>query len=128
MGIATSPVLNTNVINFISKTSKILINGQWVNAASGKTFETYNPANGEVLARVAEGSGEDVDRAVLAARKAFDGPWSRMTPSERGKLIWRLADLIEEHAEEFATLETLDNGKPLTISRAADVPLAVDLL
>jgi len=65
---------------------------------------------------------------VKAARKAFDsGPWSRMTASERGKLVWKLADLLEEHMEEFATLETLDNGKPLTVARAADVPLAVDL-
>ena len=127
MGIATSPILNTHVISFISKTSKILINGQWIEAANGKTFETYNPATGEVLARVAEGGREDIDRAVRAARKAFDGPWSKLTPSERGKLIWKLADLLEQHAEEFATLETLDNGKPLTISRAADVPLAVDL-
>jgi phenylacetaldehyde dehydrogenase len=127
MGIATSPTLDARVINFITKTSKILIDGKWSDAASGKTFETYNPATGEVLARVAEGGREDIDRAVKAARKAFDGPWSRMTASDRGKLIWKLADLLEQHLEEFATLETLDNGKPLTISRVADVPLAVDL-
>ena len=127
MGIATSPTLDARVINFIGRTGKILIDGKWSDAASGKTFDTYNPATGEVLARVAEGGREDIDRAVKAARKAFDGPWSRMTSSERGKLIWRLADLLEQHLEEFATLETLDNGKPLTISRVADVPLAVDL-
>src|SRR3954462_2571770 len=127
MGIATSPTLDARVIHFIGRTSQILIDGKWSNAASGKTFDTYNPATGEVLARVAEGDREDIDRAVKAARKAFDGPWSRMTASERGKLIWKLADLLEEHLEEFATLETLDNGKPLTISRVADVPLAVDL-
>ena len=127
MGIATSPTLDARVINFIGRTGKILIDGKWSDAASGKTFETYNPATGEVLARVAEGSREDIDRAVKAARKAFDGPWSRMTSSERGKLLWKLADLLEQHLEEFATLETLDNGKPLTISRVADVPLAVDL-
>jgi len=128
MGIATSPTLDARVIHFIGRTSQILIDGKWSDAASGKTFDTYNPATGEVLARVAEGDRTDIDRAVKAARKAFDGPWSRMTASERGKLIWKLADLLEEHLEEFATLETLDNGKPLTISRVADVPLAVDLL
>src|SRR5205823_8059034 len=127
MGIATSPTLDARVINFIGRTGKILIDGKWSDAASGKTFDTYNPATGEVLARVAEGDREDIDRAVKATRKAFDGPWSRMTASERGKLMWKLADLLEEHLEEFATLETLDNGKPLTISRVADVPLAVDL-
>jgi phenylacetaldehyde dehydrogenase len=127
MGIATSPTLDARVINFIGRTGKILIDGKWSDAASGKTFDTYNPATGEVLARVAEGDREDIDLAVKAARKAFDGPWSRMTASDRGKLIWKLADLLEQHLEEFATLETLDNGKPLTISRVADVPLAVDL-
>src|SRR3954471_16030100 len=127
MGIATSPTLDARVIHFIGRTSQILIDGKWSDAASCKTFDTYNPATGEVLARVAEGGREDIDRAVKAARKAFDGPWSRMTASERGKLIWKVADLLEEHLEEFATLETLDNGKPLTISRVADVPLAIDL-
>ena len=78
--------------------------------------------------QVAEGDKADIDAAVKAARKAFDGgPWARMTASERGRLIWKLADLLEEHTEEFATLETLDNGKPLTVARAADVPLAVDM-
>jgi len=120
--------LEDKVTEFISKTRKMLINGKWVDAASGKTFPTYNPATGEVLARVAEGDREDIDRAVKAARAAFEsGPWSRLTASERGRLIWKLADLIEQHLEEFAELETLDNGKPLKVARAADVPLAVDL-
>jgi phenylacetaldehyde dehydrogenase len=106
----------------------MLIGGKWVNAASEKTFPTFNPATGEVLAQVAEGDQEDIDRAVKAARRAFEsGPWRRMTPSERGRVIWKLADLIEAHLEEFAQLETLDNGKPITVSRAADVPLAADL-
>jgi phenylacetaldehyde dehydrogenase len=126
MGIATSPTLDARVINFIGRTGKILIDGQWSDAASGKTFDTYNPATGETLARVAEGDRTDIDRAVKAARKALEGAWGRMTASDRGKLIWKLADLLEQHLEEFATLETLDNGKPLTISRVADVPLAVD--
>src|SRR5207248_1510995 len=98
------------------------------NAASGKTFPSYNPATGEVLAQVAEGDRTDIDLAVRAARYAFDqGPWRRMTASERGRMIWKLADLLEQHTEEFAYLESLDNGKPLTVARAADVPLAVDL-
>src|SRR5258706_8358589 len=126
MGIAISPVqIDSRVSYFIGKPRKMLIDGKWVNAASGKTFPTYNPATGEILAQVAEGDRQDIDAAVKAARKAFDsGPWSRLTASERGKLVWKLADLLEEHLEEFATLETLDNGKPLTVARAADVPLA----
>src|SRR6202790_2756727 len=100
------------VSSFVSRKHKMLINGKWVGAASGKTFPTYNPATGEVLAHVAEGDAEDIDRAVAAARAAFDsGPWSKMTPAERGRLIWKLADLIEQNAEEFAQLESLDNGK-----------------
>ncbi|MBI2678914.1 MAG: aldehyde dehydrogenase family protein [Candidatus Koribacter versatilis] len=128
MGIAISPSIDPKASSFVSKTAKILIGGKWSEAASGKTFDTYNPATGEVLARVAEGDREDIERAVKAARKAFEvGPWSTMTASERGKLMWRLADLLEKNLEEFATLESLDNGKPLSIARAADVPLAVDL-
>ncbi len=116
------------VSSFVSQPRKMLIDGTWVDAASGKTFATVNPASGEVLAQVAEGDQEDIDRAVKAARRAFEsGPWRRMTPSERGRLIWKLADLLEAHLEEFAQIETLDNGKPITVSRVADVPLSVDL-
>ncbi|HTR25516.1 MAG TPA: aldehyde dehydrogenase family protein [Terriglobales bacterium] len=129
MATAVSPTgIDARVAEFIEKPRKMFIDGKWVDAISGKTFPTYNPATGEVLANIAEGDKADIDAAVKAARRAFDsGPWRRMTSSERGKLVWKLADLIEEHTEEFATLETLDNGKPLTISRAADVPLAVDM-
>jgi len=119
---------DNRVMDFVSRTHQMLINGKWVDAASGKTFPTFNPATGEVLAHVAEGDREDIDRAVKAARAAFEtGPWSKLTASERGRLIWKLADLLEENLEEFATLETLDNGKPLKVARAADIPLAVDL-
>jgi aldehyde dehydrogenase (NAD+) len=105
----------------------MLIDGKWVEAASGKTLTTYDPATEEPLAEVPAGEKEDIDRAVKAARRAFEtGPWRRMTASERGRAIWKLADLIEKHAEEFAQLETLDNGKPLAVSRVADVPLVVD--
>ena len=117
------------VTSFVSRKHKMLINGKWVDSASGKTFPTYNPATGEVMAQVAEGDREDIDRAVRAARNAFDnGPWPQLTTSERGRLIWKLADLLEENLEEFAELESLDNGKPLKIARVADIPLAVDLL
>src|ERR1700678_1537314 len=128
MGIAVSPQIHPEVADFIDKPRKMLINGQWVNSISGKTFPTYNPATGEVLAHVAEGDKEDIEQAVRAARKAFDqGPWRKLTASERGRLIWKVADLLEAHTEEFAYLESLDNGKPLTVARGADVPLAVDL-
>src|SRR5271156_1539783 len=125
---ASAQILDQNVSSFISRTQKILINGKWVDSASGKTFKTYNPATGEVLSNVAEGDKEDIDRAVKAARAAFEtGPWSKITPSERGRMIWKLGDLIEKHLEELAQLESLDNGKPLTIARVADVPLAADM-
>src|SRR5580693_66372 len=109
--------MDEKVTSFVSKNRKMLINGQWVDAASGKTFETYNPATGEVLARVAEGDREDIDRAVKAACRAFEsGPWPEMSPSQRGRLLSKLADLLESHLEEFAELETLDNGKPVFFS------------
>jgi acyl-CoA reductase-like NAD-dependent aldehyde dehydrogenase len=106
---------------------KMLIGGQWVEAASGKAFETIDPSTGEVLARVAEGDSEDINRAVTAARKAFEsGPWPKMTPSQRGRLLWKVAELIEQHADELAQLETLDNGKPIKYSKGGDVPLTAD--
>jgi phenylacetaldehyde dehydrogenase len=120
--------LDRNVEEFIGAPRQLFINGQWSQAASGKTFETPDPATGETLARVAEGEAEDINRAVKAARRAFDeGPWSRMTTSERGRIIWRIGDLILEHLDELAQLESLDNGKPFAVARAADVPLAADL-
>ena len=120
--------LDRNVEEFIGAPRQLFINGQWSDSASGKTFETPDPATGETLARVAEGDAEDIDRAVRAARRAFEeGPWSRLTPSERGRIIWRIGDLILEHLDELAQLESLDNGKPFAVARAADVPLAADL-
>ncbi len=125
--VASAPAIDPNVSSFVARKQKMLINGKWVDAASGKTFATYNPATGEVLAQVAEGDREDIDRAVRAARAAFEtGPWTKMPPAVRGKLIWKLADLIEKHLEEFAQIESLDNGKPLGIARIADVPLTVE--
>src|ERR1700685_452425 len=113
---------------FTATPRRLLITGQWSDAASGKTFDTPNPATGETLARVAEGDAEDINRAVKAARTAFDeGPWGRITASERGRIIWRIGDLILEHTQELAQLESLDNGKPVAVAAAADVPLAADL-
>ncbi len=101
---------------------KLLIGGQSVEAASGKSFETLNPATGEVLARVAEGDQEDVNRAVAAARKAFDeGPWPQMSAAERSRIIYKIADLIEERADVFAQLDSLDNGKPVAVAKSDDV-------
>ena len=121
---AGSAAVAAPVLEFIRKrTRRMLIDGKWVESASGKTFETLNPATGEVLARVAEGDAEDVNRAVRAARRAFDvGPWTRTTPVERGRILLRLADLIEKHAAELAQLETLDNGKSIAESLNVDVP------
>jgi len=129
MATISAAQVDPRVASFIEKPRKMLIDNHWVDAVSGKTFPTYDPSTGEVLAQVAEGDRADIDLAVKAARKAFDnGPWrNKMTPSERGRLMWKLADLIEKHLEEFAFLESLDNGKPLTIARVADVPLAADL-
>ncbi len=128
MATATSVVqMDPKVSGYVGKTHKMLINGKWVDAASGKTFPTYNPATGEVLSNIAEGDKEDINRAVKAARAAFEtGPWGKIAPSERARMIWRLADLLEKNLEEFAQLESLDNGKPLKVARAADVPLAID--
>jgi phenylacetaldehyde dehydrogenase len=120
--------LDRNVEEFIAAPRKLFINGQWTEAASGKTFETPDPATGETLARVAEGDAEDIDRAVRAARKAFDeGPWSAMTPSERGRMVWKIGELILEHVDELAQLESLDNGKPYPVAQVADVPLSADM-
>lgn len=109
--------------------TQCLIGGKWQPAKSGKTFETINPATEEVIANVAEGDVADVDLAVKAARNAFEnGPWAKMDARDRGKLMNRLADLIEEEIDDLAALETLDNGKPIRDSRAADLPMTIDCL
>ena len=112
-----------------SHQTKLLIDGKWRDSASGKTFETINPATEEVIAQVAEGDAADIDLAVKAARKAFDsGPWRKMDARDRGRLMNKLADLIEAHIDELAELETLDNGKPISESRNGDLPLVIDCL
>lgn len=113
---------------FLNRRAGLLIGGKLVPAASGKTFAVYNPATGGVIANVPEADKGDVDRAVAAARRAFDdGVWARIGPSGRGQLLWKLADLIERNLEELAELESVDNGKPYAVARAADLPLAVDI-
>ncbi|MGW5073370.1 aldehyde dehydrogenase family protein [Rhodococcus sp. NPDC004095] len=107
---------------------KLLIGGEWVEAASGRTFPTYDPATGNVLTEVAHGQAEDVDRAVRAARRAFDeGSWASMKPNQRERLIWRVGDILSERAEEFGQLEALDNGKSAGIASAVDVAWAADV-
>lgn len=127
MATATKPA-NTVAAPEISQT-ECFIGGRWTPSVSGKTFETINPATEEVIAQVAEGDAADVDLAVEAARDALEnGPWSTMDARDRGRLLYKLADLIEEDLEELAALETLDNGKPVRDSRAADLPLTIDCL
>ncbi len=129
MPIAIAPEVHPNLQKFLSKKiHPMLIGGHWVESTSGKTFKTHNPATGEVLGMVAEANAQDVDRAVLAARKALDGPWSKMSPAEREKIINKIADLVESHAEELAQLETLNNGKTIRESKNGDLPLAIGLL
>ena len=120
--------VSSAVTKFLEAPKKLLINGKWISAASGKTFEVKNPATGRTIAHAAEGDKADIDAAVKAARQAFDsGPWAAMTPSQRSKVIWRIGDLISKYADELAELESIDNGKPMAVARAADVPLAADI-
>lgn len=106
--------------------TQLLIDNRWVDSESGETFATVNPSTGEDICRVAAANAADVDRAVIAARRAFEaGPWRKMNASERGRLLYRLADLIEQHAEELARLEALDNGKPVSVAKRVDVAKAV---
>src|SRR6516225_1277160 len=108
------------------KDQPLFIGGKWQDSVSGKTFVTANPATGEAICQVAEGDKADVDLAAKAARKAFtEGPWPKMNASERGRLLNKLADLIEQNQEELAALESLDNGKPYRDSMAADLPLTI---
>jgi aldehyde dehydrogenase (NAD+) len=108
------------------KDQPLFIGGKWLDSVAGKTFPTLNPATGEVICQVAEGDKDDIELAVKAARKAFEsGPWSKMNASERGRLLNKLADLIEQHREELAALETLDNGKPYRDSLNIDVPMTM---
>ena len=124
----SKPAVSARVTSWLAKPKQNLIGGRWVPSLSRKTFDVFNPADATVIARVPAGHKEDINRAVIAARRAFEtGSWRRLTPSERGKLIWRIGDLILEHADELAEIESLDNGKPRAVARVADIPLAADL-
>src|SRR5262249_24002878 len=113
---------------FLGREHKLLIGGKWLAARSGKSFDTYDPGTGRVIARVAEGDAADIDLAVKAARHAFEsGAWGRVTASERGRMIWKAADLLEQNAAELAELEALNNGKPLASAARGDVPLSADM-
>lgn len=126
MATATAPVPARKVQPPKVKDQPMLINGRWVDSQSGKTFPTVNPATGETICNVAEGDKADIDLAVAAARKAFEsGPWPKMNASERGRLMNKLADAIEDRTDELAALESLDNGKPVAVAKAADLGLTV---
>ncbi len=120
--------LSHKTVEFIVQPKQMLIDGRWEHAVSGKTFPVLNPATGEVIAHAAEGDKADIDKAVKAARRALENKaWTGMTPSDRGKLVWRIGNLILKYADELAELEALDNGKPLTVAKAADVALSADM-
>jgi aldehyde dehydrogenase (NAD+) len=123
MATLTSPAAGPKII---PTATKLLINNQWVPSESGKTFATFNPATGEEIAQISEADAADVNKAVKAARSAFErGPWRKTSAPERGRLLNRLADLIERNAEELAYFETLDNGMPLTVARSVALPLTL---
>jgi len=114
--------------SWLSAPRPMLIDGKWVQAHSGKVFDVLDPANEMKLATVAEGDAADIDDAVRAARKALEqGPWGRMSPSARGRIVHKIGDVILEHLDELAQLESLDNGKPFSVARVADVPLSADI-
>jgi aldehyde dehydrogenase (NAD+) len=116
----------TNPSQVRPRQTQLLIDGKFVNSVSGKTFDTFNPATEEKIVSVQEADKADVDKAVKAARRAFDqGPWRRMSAYERGRLMYKLADLVEKNFDEIAALEALDNGKPFTMAKAADIALVV---
>jgi phenylacetaldehyde dehydrogenase len=126
--IALDPRLSQKVKDFLGRGGNLLIDGKLTKALSGKSFPVYNPATGTIVANVAEADAADIELAVTAARRAFDdGPWSRMKPAERTRLLWKLADLIEANNDELAELESLDNGKPVSVARVADVPLSSEM-
>ena len=119
--------LRPEVQNFLATSKKLLINGEWVEARSGRTFATFDPATGEKLTDVAHAEAADVDAAVHAARAAFEGPWSRMKANQRERLIWRIGDLLSERAETFGQLESVDNGKSAVVAEIVDTAWSADV-
>ena len=121
--------VNDGVDKFLSENKKLYIGGKWVDSKSEKTFDVEDPATGKTIATCAAGGSDDIDLAVSSARNAFDsGKWTSIPANEKGKIIWKIGDLIDKHTEELAQLESLDNGKPVTIAGAADVPLSSDIM
>ena len=122
------PPLSSAAATFLAKELKLFINGKWVAAKSGKTFPVEDPATEEIIAQAPAGDKADIDLAVAAARRALEtGPWSRISPADRSRLVWRLGDLLEQHIDEFAELEALDNGKPVTNARKGDVRGSIEM-
>ncbi|WP_328391878.1 aldehyde dehydrogenase family protein [Nocardia sp. NBC_00416] len=124
----TTRTLRRDVSAFLGRVGPLLIGGEWVGSVSGATLDTVDPSTGETLATVAAAEAADIDSAVAAARRALGGPWSRLLPAQRSTLIWRLADLLEANIEEFAELESLDQGKPRIAALTGDLPLAIGQL
>lgn len=126
---ATTALLGKPARDFLARRRGLYIDGKWSSSTDGREIEVVDPATGVVFAHVPRGGREDIERAVTAARGAFDhGPWGRMSPSERGKLVWRLGDLVEQHAREIAEIESIDNGKPVSDALAGDVTFSHELL
>jgi len=118
--------LSDKAKGFIDKPIKMLIGGKWVTAKDGKSFDSVDPSNGQTITKIPSASGKDVDAAVSAAREALSGSWSEMTPNDRGKILWKIAEIIEANIDELAELETLDQGKPLYVGRWAEIPGAAE--
>ena len=123
-----SPLLSPNVRDWLAQPKRLLIANRWVESVTGASFSVIDPATGNLLCEVAEARAEDVDLAVAAARRAMDGTWGSTTPAERARMIWKLADLLEEHQDEFGQLESLDVGKPILETMVFDLPQAIDQL
>ncbi len=120
--------LGTEARDFLGRPHQLFIDGKWVDAADGRTFGTYDPATGAEITQVAHGGPEDVNRAVAAARRAFDdGAWATRTPNQREQSLWRIGDLLDAKAELFGQIEALDNGKSVAIATAVDVAWAADV-
>jgi phenylacetaldehyde dehydrogenase len=120
--------LDPRTVDFMSRPKQMYVGGQWVDALSGKRFDTVDPATEQVITTVPHSGLEDVERAVVAARRAFDGgPWTLLTPAERQRMLWRIGDGISSRADQFAQLETIDNGKSVAVARAVDVTWAAEI-